>query len=98
MSHTFSATNGSIVATLTPIWLAAGRVIMGGGGASETVKIHLADGDVYVMSEHAVGEKWKSKGAHWRHATGSAKYAGDPVALWEAKQGAKARKRARGEA
>jgi len=63
----------------------------------ETVKVDLADGDVYVMSENAVGERWKTKGAHWRHAAGSAKYAADPVALWEAKQSAKARKRARGQ-
>jgi hypothetical protein len=57
-----------------------------------TVKIELNEGDVYVMSEHAVGEKWKHKGAHWRHATGCEKGVGDPMARWEEKQAAKARK------
>ena len=42
---------------------------------SPTVKVRLAHGDVYILSEKAVGTDWKSRKA-WtlRHAAGSAKF------------------------
>lgn len=39
------------------------------------VSIPLGDGDVYLMSHHAVGTDWMRSGIHFRHATGSKKYA-----------------------
>lgn len=39
------------------------------------VSIPLNDGDVYLMSHHAVGTDWMRSGIHFRHATGSTKYA-----------------------
>ena len=39
------------------------------------VSIPLLDGDVYIMSEKAVGTDWMRAGIHFRHGTGSTKYA-----------------------
>jgi len=39
------------------------------------VSIHLGDGDVYIMSSAAVGTDWMRSGVHFRHATGSDRYA-----------------------
>jgi hypothetical protein len=52
-------------------------------------------GDVYIMSELAVGYLWKTKGKHWRHAAGHEKYASSPMEAWEKKQTAKARRSAK---
>ena len=71
------------------------RCHVDGKPVGQTVSIDLEEGDIYMMSEHAVGERWRSKGAHWLHAAGSAKYAMDPMALWTAKQAARARKKAK---
>jgi hypothetical protein len=42
---------------------------------SEPIKVTLNDGDMYIMSEKAVGFDWlKKKVATLRHATGCSKY------------------------
>lgn len=42
---------------------------------SETIQINLQHGDIYIMSEKAVGNDWKRKKVHTlRHAAGAQKY------------------------
>ena len=46
----------------------------------ETCKLLLNDGDIYIMSEKAVGQDWKKKKIiTLRHAAGSAKYLALPI-------------------
>jgi hypothetical protein len=66
-----------------------------GKPVGKTVQIPLEEGDVYAMSELAVGTHWKSKGMHWRHASGYEKYACNPMEAWERKQKAKANRAAK---
>jgi hypothetical protein len=64
------------------------------------VEMLIDPGDVYVMSEKAVGRDFKTHDRElitWRHAAGGpdSTYSSDPLEKWEAKQVAKERKRAR---
>lgn len=66
-----------------------------------TVEMLIDPGDVYVMSEKAVGRDFKTRDRAlitWRHAAGGpdSTYASDPHEKWAAKQAAK-RKRERAE-
>lgn len=75
-----------------PLWF---RLHDNGRPVGQTVKIDLGDGDVYFMSELAVGQKWKSKGCHWRHAAGQEGVVPASDAMYEKKQRAKDRKAAK---
>lgn len=57
-----------------------------------TVEIPLEDGDVYFMSDLAVGNKWKTKGTHWRHSAGLKSVAPDAYMEYKRKMDAKERK------
>lgn len=53
------------------------RWYMNSEPVSEPIEVTLNDGDMYIMSEKAVGFDWlKKKTATLRHATGSSKYTG----------------------
>jgi len=75
-----------------PLWF---RLHNNGVPVGKTIKLTLGDGDVYFMSELAVGQKWKSKGGHWRHAAGQDGVVPDSDAVYQKKQRAKDSKAAK---
>ena len=60
---------------------------------AEVINIGLNDGDVYIMSEKAVGADWKLRSKYTiRHAAGAKKYLS--LKRWEMKRDAYEKKKA----